>query len=253
MNYLGDIINANNGTFTTPTNAHYMRFRSYTSYGTDYLNDICINISSNRNGEYEPYTSSTLSLPISTYFPTGMKSAGSVYDELTESKAITRIGAVDLGTLNYTKSGEVFYATVSGMTTRAQAKCSKYEYVGTFGNVSQAQNGTTDGQFGTSSVATYIFIHDSTFSDATAFKSAMTGVYLYYELATPTETSFTTASLVTENGEVALANENGVLVGKCNSDVSADAGFIEGKIKLSDEDGDVYSNKIQIHVERSPQ
>jgi len=35
----------------------------------------------------------TLSLPISTYFPTGMKSAGSVYDELTESKAITRIGS----------------------------------------------------------------------------------------------------------------------------------------------------------------
>ena len=42
---------------------------------------------------YEPYTSSTLSLPISTYFPTGMKSAGSVYDELTPSKAITRIGS----------------------------------------------------------------------------------------------------------------------------------------------------------------
>ena len=78
-------------------------------------------------------------------------------------------------------------------------------------------------------------------------------VTIYYELKTPTETSFTTASLVTENGEVALANENGVLVGKCNSDVSADAGFIEGKIKLSDKDGDVYSNKIQIHVERSPQ
>ena len=39
---------------------------------------------------------STLLLPISTYFPTGMKSAGSgtnrVYDELTEEKAITRVG-----------------------------------------------------------------------------------------------------------------------------------------------------------------
>lgn len=34
----------------------------------------------------------TLSLPISTYFPTGMKSVGTTYDELTESKAITRIG-----------------------------------------------------------------------------------------------------------------------------------------------------------------
>ena len=42
---------------------------------------------------YEPYTSSTLSLPVSTYFPTGMKSAGTAYDELTETKAITRIGS----------------------------------------------------------------------------------------------------------------------------------------------------------------
>ncbi len=34
----------------------------------------------------------TLSLPIAEHFPTGMKSAGSVYDELTPSKAITRVG-----------------------------------------------------------------------------------------------------------------------------------------------------------------
>ena len=36
---------------------------------------------------------STTDLPVLTYFPTGMKSAGSVYDELTPSKAITRIGS----------------------------------------------------------------------------------------------------------------------------------------------------------------
>ena len=42
--------------------------------------------------EYEPYTEITTDLPISNYFPTGMKSAGSVYDELTPAKAITRVG-----------------------------------------------------------------------------------------------------------------------------------------------------------------
>lgn len=40
---------------------------------------------------YEPYTSSALSLPISTYFPTGMKSANTVYDEISNGKAITRL------------------------------------------------------------------------------------------------------------------------------------------------------------------
>lgn len=43
--------------------------------------------------DYEPYKESSLSLPVSQYFPTGMKSAGTVYDELTPAKAIIRIGS----------------------------------------------------------------------------------------------------------------------------------------------------------------
>ena len=46
-----------------------------------------------RNGEYEAYWESTLTLPVSTYFATGMKSVGPTYDELTETKAIQRIGS----------------------------------------------------------------------------------------------------------------------------------------------------------------
>ena len=57
----------------------------------------------NTETSYQPYTSSTLSLPISTYFPNGMKSVPSAYDELTPNKAITRVGMVDLGSLTYVK------------------------------------------------------------------------------------------------------------------------------------------------------
>jgi hypothetical protein len=42
-----------------------------------------------------------------------MKSAGSVYDELTPTKAITRIGAVDLGSLTWYYTGGLFRATIS--------------------------------------------------------------------------------------------------------------------------------------------
>ena len=92
-----------NTTFTTPSGCCYMRFYVYdNAYGTTYKNDICINVSdTSRNGEYEPYVTHTTELPISTFFPTGMKSAGTVYDELLPDKAITRIGAVDLGTLTW--------------------------------------------------------------------------------------------------------------------------------------------------------
>ena len=70
---------------------------SYGSGGTEYfyLDSLCVSFSHSgyRNGEYEAYWSETRQLPTATYFPTGMKSAGSVYDELTPDKAITRIGS----------------------------------------------------------------------------------------------------------------------------------------------------------------
>ena len=142
---------------------------------------------------------------------------------------------VDLGTLTFNQSSNFYYRQNSqDLGIKADAVVS---FIAVDSNITSVYYYSNSGQF-------RVYVND--------ISIAPSGM-LYYELAIPTETSFTTASLVTENGEVALANENGVLVGKCNSDVSADAGFIEGKIKLSDEDGDVYSNKIQIHVERSPQ
>ncbi len=54
--------------------------------------NICINFSDeNRNGEYSDYIEYFNPLPVETYFPDGMKSVGSVYDEMTEDKIITRI------------------------------------------------------------------------------------------------------------------------------------------------------------------
>ena len=43
--------------------------------------------------DYEPYKERITYLPVLNYFPTGMKSVGETYDELTPTKAITRIGA----------------------------------------------------------------------------------------------------------------------------------------------------------------
>ena len=55
---------------------------------------ICINLShSERNGEYEEYTTDTRTLAIATYFPDGMKSVGSVCDEMTSEYAVKRIAA----------------------------------------------------------------------------------------------------------------------------------------------------------------
>jgi len=204
---------------------------------------------------FEPYTSSALSLPISTYFPNGMNSAGSVYDELTESKAITRVGMVDLGSLtwtympnNYFRSSAVISdaKTPQNEDTVANILCSKLK-----ANTANYVYANNEGIAidGTGRIRIY---YANMPTDATAFKTAMNGVMLYYELATPTETSFTTASLVTENAEIPLSNEDGTLIGKCTEELSSQPGFIDAKIKLTDGDGTCYSNKLQLHVERKP-
>ena len=41
--------------FTIPENVYFLKFCSTKSYGATYKNDICINVSSSRNGEYHPY------------------------------------------------------------------------------------------------------------------------------------------------------------------------------------------------------
>lgn len=78
-----------------PDGIYFIAFAVQKSqYGSTYNNDICINLSDPaRNGTYEPYWSSQRTIPAVTYFPDGMRSAGSVYDELTETQAITRVGA----------------------------------------------------------------------------------------------------------------------------------------------------------------
>ena len=50
------------GVFTSPNNAYYVRIRTTNAYGNTYNNDICINISSAKNGTYEPYTTTTYDL-----------------------------------------------------------------------------------------------------------------------------------------------------------------------------------------------
>ena len=70
---------------TTPANARYMRF--WLNYPGSYNHDICINLSGPRNGEYEPYWKSERTIPA-----TDLRSAGTVYDELTATERITRVG-----------------------------------------------------------------------------------------------------------------------------------------------------------------
>lgn len=168
----------------------------YGSGVSDYtVNKTMLSFASFTPSEYEAYTSSTLSLPISTYFPTGMKRVNA-YDELTPSKATTRIGAVTFnGSENwaYDSNNRLFQCIVSGaIITNATTQYNVYTKNNRFDDKSWATR--SDGSLGMYYGASFIFIKSTQFADVNALKTWLQSnpVTVCYELATPTETPITT-------------------------------------------------------------
>lgn len=199
---------------TTPLNAHFARFSVTDAYGTTYNHDICINISdANRNGEYEPYKTSTISLNLPTLTgklldaqgqptgesvvinPEGMAGQGEWADYcIVEGEYITKIVkqtprvAVDLGDLNYNKQAVTSsypngYFIVNPILQNKEVGntnllCSGYNIVADWG---------TDKSVRGSEGSANVYIKDSAYASATTteFKTAMAGVKLIYQLDTP--------------------------------------------------------------------
>ena len=173
------------GLFTAPDNARYLKFCPNTSYGTAYNNDICINISdASVNGTYEPYngTSYTTDLGRTVY--------GGTLDVVSGVLTVDR-AMVDLGSLNWTYDNTSYaYSFFTSTTIGARksgslgdACCSQYAI---------NQGGRYSLGSGTGQIASYnegastsVCVRDDNYTDATSFKTAMDGVQLVYELATP--------------------------------------------------------------------
>ena len=202
---------------------------------------------------FEPYTTSTLSLNVLDHFPTGMKRAGSIYDELTENKAYTRVGSADLGSLDYTYNSTTMrfecdipsnlknYGTRLTLLVSAIYECKWH---------GEAADTNWDMVIYTG-ITGKLYIHNHAYSNATTFKNAMAGQYIFFELSAYEETDITTASLVTEKGETPLYYDDDILKANCLTALSSEAGIFDAKIKLADSET-VYSQKIQLHVERKP-
>lgn len=184
-----------NSVFTIPNNVHYIIICPSSTYGNIYNNDICINLSHNgeRDGEYESYEEHIVNLPIKKYFPDGMKSAGTAYDEIVfdknigKYKAIQRIGSVDMGTLNWAYNStyggficSTVFPSATGSNNIFKGLSAKYPYNGLYSGVEDKEMGFI--------YYTNVFIKDSSYSDAASFKQSLVGQILYYELAEPIET-----------------------------------------------------------------
>ncbi|MBQ2396089.1 MAG: hypothetical protein II304_03475 [Bacteroidales bacterium] len=193
--------NSSKSIFTFPQGTAYTKFYISSIYGATYNHDICINLSDpDKNGTYEPYTEFMRDLP-TELFEGGMKSAGTAHDEIYFDKAkgkyikVTRIGSVDLGTLNWENRGAeskvgVFSTSIANrnVTPYFNALCALYNNKGVVSSaniMASATNKSLYGYYKNEYYGNTIYIYDSAYTDAESFKQAMSGVILYYELAEP--------------------------------------------------------------------
>lgn len=221
----------NSGELELPKDTSYIRFVLRPSYGTTYNHDVCINVSDvSFNGNYEPYTERLRkwSETLKKYFPDGLKSVGSVNDEITPTKAVKRVGEIDLGTCNWGKTlanGKTYYHTKEAIPNRsANSYVITSCYTTENRYPSQIQESESiDRIIGYKGYFTGVelWVIDSRYDTPEAFAAAMSGVILYYVLATPEETAYDELNLteqVSEGGtEEAIITE-----GKTSTPLRAD-------------------------------
>jgi len=199
-----------NNVFTTPSNCHYITFKyGYLSEPrTTYNHDICINLSNTtKNGTYQPYWTETKEFDVTKIygklngegelvqvFPNGMRKAGSVQDVLTASEAVVKIVSVDLGTLNgwsNTSSNHRTSVNLTGLPAAGSSYtipnilCDRYITI----QPTEAYSGSKTGISCSGSDAGKLWLCDASLDGKTGeqVKSAVDGIYLNYELATPLE------------------------------------------------------------------
>ena len=185
-------------TFTTPDNCGYIKFMCVDAYGATYNNDICINLSSSRNGEYEAYHKAEYELGHSTLCGLWGLDANNVPfadgDIKKSGSIIRKYGIVNLGSKDWTHRTDiaqgVFATPLPGykFDLNVRAICSKYYFAGTSYSSTIVTHGdkTISLYFSVGQSGRYIYVYDTDYSDEATFKTAMNGQYFVYELATPT-------------------------------------------------------------------
>lgn len=168
---------------------------------------------------YEPYTENKIDL-LSTQTLNGINGVNDyieVIDKgngLYDLKKTKNIDSVDLGTLDWGADGANFSSSSISSVIKPPTNdnsvgnytCQKYV------NVALSKS-FVDGDFGVNSSG-YLYFRNSAYTTAAAFKTAMNGVILYYQLKTPVTTTIATnltynqVSAIRTNGGLLLVNDN---------------------------------------------
>ena len=198
------------GIVTIPANGRFLRV----NFNGDYVDSASCNLSDpQRNGEYEPYVKHTYPLDSTKEWrgvfkldaDNNLYADGDIYP--SSGEASRRYALVDLGTLNWTyRSAKACFnanLTVKGGTVNMPSDiiCTKYVSANSV-NYSAWQDNPDKSIF-TSPNDGYLVVRDTGYTDAATFKTAMSGIYAVYPLATEaTETAepYTEVQVVDKDG-----------------------------------------------------
>lgn len=188
----------NTDTFTAPAGAVYMAI----NFLLEEIDSIVVNISDpSRDGQYEPYSAHTYPLDSALTLRGVPVLSGGVPaydgDQYTSGGTVTRrYGIVDLGTLTWEKANtnipdtyrmlsrslSDIAKTASSNSSKGNLICSLYPTL----TWNETYNANVGNGIAVYSSAGTICVFDSAYDSPSAFKTAVSGVYLVYELATPT-------------------------------------------------------------------
>ena len=181
-------------------NVHFVTFCTYAADNITSLTagDICINLSwdGERDGEYEPYEAHTYALDpdLELRGIPKLDADNKLYydgDTYESDGTVTRkYGIVDLGTLNWTyvtNNVESPYFSTTSVSDLKHTSAQNNFIQPKYGKVGVVATGTGEGICTTSNPS--IRIRDTAYTDKDTFKASLSGVYLVYELITPTTES----------------------------------------------------------------
>lgn len=150
---------------------------------------------------YKPYKEPISLLP----YPTTLKGVGSAKDKIVITKntdddyytatKITNVGEVDLGSLNWTYVNDGTYPLFISQKIDTKTLYENHEFNGIMSKYESTKYSYSGNAYkGMSKNGTFtiranqqdIMIQDYSFTDATSFKTSLSGVMFQYELATPT-------------------------------------------------------------------
>lgn len=181
-----------------------------------------------------------------TYTVNWSDEAGTVYGgslNVTTGVLTVTYGYVDLGSLNwgyYENSGNSYFAaSMPGAKTYSAKICSKYFYAGVR---SASDMGTQADKTIGDNGGVWINVKDSTYTDATTFKTAMDGVQLCYELETPTTYQLTATEVSTLLGYNNIYANTGDISLTYYTDSHATTAWVNSKL-LTKQNTTVIQNK----------